>query len=559
MQFKSYLNRDIGLIFAVSFLLSLIPTAFADAQIDDDVLRNYLTRNPLGYLSYTDSRTNCLFEDGDKLLTVSGSVPQEDIPYIEYYLRDFQNSENHIPLVVQNIHYGMCSGGPTEDFATPGVCPPNWRQKCIPYTGPYLDDFPCSDDKTMILKQTDSSHACVKPSTSQKLVERGWAVDFGIIHGDAVHTIHEIPIIDGSNQFAMDFYSDISQESKDNIFFSPWSIYNAFAILYEGAAGNTADEIGNTFDFPADYTKRTDQFKHIIDDLNPDDSKYQLSVANALWLDNSFVPYPEYARTVNDYYNAEARTVDFQTDGPSIVNDWVKEKTNEKITEILSSDPDPYLKLVITNAIYFKGMWISPFKDHLTQDDDFWITPTESIKTPMMHNPMYFAFVAHLDDLSIIKMPYKGDRISMLILLPDDKDGLDSLEKSLTVESLFKWKNLFYPAFLDVKIPKFEVDAEYDLKETLQKLGINEAFEFTEADLSGIASNDGLHVSQAIHKTFVVVNEKGTEAGATSRNSNRDTSNKDTSVFHADRPFIFIISDDKTDNILFMGRITNPQ
>jgi len=366
-------------------------------------------------------------------------------------------------------------------------------------------------------------------------------------------------VIDANNQFAINFYSQVSKENDENIFFSPWSISTAFAIAYEGAKEKTAQEIQQTFGYPSDYDTRTSEFKTVIDDLNPDGVTYQLSVANALWLAERFEPLQEYVETATTYYDSEVSTVDFiSDDGVDKINAWVEEKTNEKIKDILAPDStDELTRLVITNAIYFKGNWVTQFNENATRDDPFWITPNDKVAVPMMRlEPKIFNYTQS-ETMQILKMPYEGDRLSMLVLLPNEKDGLPELEESLSFENLKQWNEQLIPNEIRVFMPKFKLETEYDLRDPLHDMGIKAAFDPFDADFRGIAGD--LYIAFAIHKAFVDVNEEGTEAAAATAIGVGTTSVKPpVPVFKADHPYVFLIQDDSSGNVLFIGRVVDP-
>jgi len=429
------------------------------------------------------------------------------------------------------------------------------------------EDIICRDNRVLVLR-TNGNTVCVKETTSEKL---GWKI---IKQGSSVIEIKSklnqdlTPIdlldsdniIDANNQFAIDFYSKISSESDENIFFSPWSISTAFAIAFEGAKGNTADEIRQVFGFPSDYEKRTSQFKSAINNLNSDDSKYQLSVANALWLAEKFEPFAEYVETATNFYDSEVSTVDFiSNDGVDQINAWVEDKTQEKIKDILkpgSTDEDT--RLAITNAIYFKGSWVTQFNENNTRSDTFWNGETTS-EIPLMHlEPTTLFNYTQTDQLQILKMPYDGDKLSMLVLLPNENDGLDTLEESLSIENLNLWREQLTTQQVEVFMPKFNLETTYDLKTSLSKMGMPTPFSEGIANFGGIAPVS-LYISQAVHKAFVDVNEEGTEAAAATVIVITEESYKPPPpVFRADHPFVFLIQDDSTGNILFIGRMINP-
>jgi len=422
----------------------------------------------------------------------------------------------------------------------------------------------CKDNYELIFKSTDNSPACVKETTAVKLFERGWAIKSENIPKtqEPKHPseTESFDVIGANNQFAINFYSQISKENEENIFFSPWSISTAFAIAYEGAKEMTAKEIQQVFGFPVDYNTRTAEFQAAISNLNPEDVPYQLSVANALWLAERFEPLPEYVQTATTYYDSEVSTVDFiSTEGVDKINAWVEEKTNEKIKDILApGSTNELTRLAITNAIYFKGNWVTQFNENDTRDDPFWITPNEEVAVPMMRlEPKIFNYT-QTETMQIIKMPYEGDKLSMLVVLPNERDGLPELEESLSVENLQQWNEQLSPNEVRVFMPKFKMETEYFLIGPLSAMGMPTPFIEEDANFQGIAPIP-LFISQAVHKAFVDVNEEGTEAAAATAIVVGTTSVKPPiPVFKADHPFVFLIQDDSTGNILFIGRVIDP-
>ena len=422
----------------------------------------------------------------------------------------------------------------------------------------------CKENYEMIFKY-DNSPACVKPETVQKLTDRGWKIksEQNIPKPQEPQlpsTTESFDVIGANNQFAINFYSHVSQQNDENIFFSPWSISTAFAIAYEGSRDKTAQEIQQVFGFPTDYEDRTLEFQTAIRYLNPDDVPYQLSVANALWLAEMFDPFQEYVETATTYYGSEVSTVDFvSNDGVGKINAWVEEKTNDKIKNILApGSTNEDTRLAITNAIYFKGNWVTQFNETDTRDESFWITPTEEVQVPLMRLKSITFNHTQTENLQILKMPYEGDRLSMLVLLPNERDGLPELEGSLSVENLNQWNEELRENKVHVLMPKFKLETKYNLIAPLSDMGMPVPFTKGSANFEGIAPIS-LFISQAVHKAFVDVNEEGTEAAAaTVIVISTESEGPRIPVFMADHPFVFLIQDDSTGNILFIGRVIDP-
>jgi serine protease inhibitor len=367
---------------------------------------------------------------------------------------------------------------------------------------------------------------------------------------DSIKITNPKNVVDANNQFALNFYSKVSQ-GDDNVFFSPWSISTAFAIAYEGARGNTAHEIQDAFGFIEDDEERRTSFASVHDDLNQKDSQYKLHVANALWVAEGFEIFPEYVDVAKTYYDSEIDTVNFEADGAEIINKWVSDKTEQKIEELFDPDSLGGVRLAITNAIYFNGTWVLPFDEKRTTEQDFFVNSQKTIKAPMMSRDSYYNYTS-TDELQILELPYLGDKLSMLIILPNEIDGIKSLEGSFDAQKIAQWNEELSRMRLFVSIPKFIMETDYDLIPELKELGISAAF--GPADFSGI-SNADLYISQAVHKAFVNVNEKGTEAAAATGITMRESR---PPSFTADHPFVFIIQDTETGNILFIGKVMDP-
>lgn len=378
---------------------------------------------------------------------------------------------------------------------------------------------------------------------------------------DKINIIEAKTITEANNQFALNFYSQAAQDSNANLFFSPISIATAFVIAYEGARGDTAEEIQNAFGFSKDDNKRRTEFESLYKNLNEENEWYKLNMANALWIAQGFEPISDYVDIAKTYYDSQVQNVDFITnDGVNTINEWVKEKTEDKIQEILAQDStDELTRMVITNAMYFKGKWTSQFDSRITSDESFWVDASTSVKVPMMKDVGIFNYIK-TNELKALEMHYMGDKISMLVLLPHDRNGLDSLEKSLDLQKLYDLKSKMTPEPLTVHMPKFEFDTEYDLVEKLQSLGIHQAFDKDNANFDGITEDERLFIAKAIHKAFVDVNEEGTEAAAITALVVTLVSGppEPKHEFIADHPFIFIIQEKHTGEILFMGRVMDP-
>jgi serpin B len=367
-------------------------------------------------------------------------------------------------------------------------------------------------------------------------------------------------VVNANNKFAFDLYSELDKSENGNIFYSPYSISAALAMTYEGAKGQTADEMKSVFHFPESSTLRPN-FAAIYNEINKKDKPYKLSTGNALWAQQDYKFLDEYLSTVEKYYGGKAANVDFVREtekSRQTINTFIEEQTNNKIKDLIPEGIlDASTVLVLTNAIYFKGKWTWEFDKSDTSEQDFKTTPTNTIKTPMMYmkNDKAKFNYADVGDLQILELPYKGEEISMLILLPTE--NLNAIEPSLTAEKLEEWKSQMKEDKLDaIYLPKFEFDTKYFMKETLSKMGMPTAF--GNADFSGMDGTKSLFIDAVIHQAFIKVDEEGTEAAAATAVVMTKEAVMQRKIFRADHPFIFIIQEKETGNILFMGRVTDP-
>lgn len=365
-------------------------------------------------------------------------------------------------------------------------------------------------------------------------------------------------VVNANNKFAFDLYSELDKSEEGNILYSPYSIFAAFAITYEGARGKTAEEIKSVFHFPEMEILRPN-FAAIYNDIKGY-KDYELIFGNALWVQQDYPLLKDYTNRVEEYYGGKAANLNFvgETEkSRQTINSFIEEQTKGKIKELL---PQGILSentvLVITNAIYFKGTWVWQFDPKDTREMNFKINRTHTVKVPMMHmesRKSKFNYV-DLEELQILELPYKGDKISMLILLPEQGYTLEDIE--LSAEKLSEYKSRMKETEVEIYLPKFELSTKYFMKETLMAMGIITAFKPHYADFSGMDGTKNLFIANLIHQTYVKVDETGTEAAATAAVPVMRESIGN--VFIADHPFIFIIQQKDTGNILFMGRVVDP-
>jgi serpin B len=370
-------------------------------------------------------------------------------------------------------------------------------------------------------------------------------------------------VVKGNTQFALELYGKLRQQDG-NLFLSPYSISTALAMTYGGARGQTAEQMARTLHFDLPGEKLHPAMGALIQEINGTGEKkrgYQLTTANALWGQKGYPFNADFLKLNKDSYGAGLNDVDFigATEQARLtINAWVEKQTQEKIKDLLKQGMLTVdTRMVLTNAIYFKGDWVSQFKKDATRDESFFVTADKQVKAPLMHQKGHFNYLEGAA-FQALELPYLGKELSMVVLLPKKKDGLAALEKGLSVAGLGSTLRGLRPTEVVVTLPKFKVTAAFSLKKTLSEMGMAGAFT-AGADFSGIASKGSLRLADVIHKAFVDVNEEGTEAAAATAVKVEDKSKPVIPDFRADHPFLFLIRDTRSDSILFLGRLVEPQ
>ena len=385
---------------------------------------------------------------------------------------------------------------------------------------------------------------------------------------DTSKNIDSSVIVTGNNQFAVDLYQKL-RDTEGNLFFSPYSISTALAMTYAGARGRTESQMADVLHFPVSEAGREQfaaAFGKIIKDLNEKgkEGNYQLSVANALWGQKGYEFVDEFVELVNSNYDGRLSEVDFAgaTEAArKIINGWVEEKTNDKIKELIKPGLlDAMTRLVLTNAIYFKGNWASQFEKDRTAPAPFYLSNGDKIEAAMMNQTGKF-FYMQADNFKALELPYVEDELSMVVFLPNKANGLGEFEEKLTNDNLSKWIADLEKSRVEVKvsIPKFKMTNRFSLASVLRSMGMTDAFS-SSADFSGMSGRRDLYISAVIHQAYVDVNEEGTEAAAATAVTMKllSTMPAPTPVFRADHPFVFVIRDNNTGSVLFVGRVVSP-
>lgn len=372
-------------------------------------------------------------------------------------------------------------------------------------------------------------------------------------------------VVEGNNKFAFDLYAQL-KEADGNLFFSPYSISTALAMTYAGARGNTEAQMADVLHFVLTQESLHPAFSTSMQDFKADSEKsgFEFSIANALWGQEGYKFHQAFIDITKSYYEAGFKEVDFVKNTESTrqtINKWVEEKTKDKIKELIKPDILTELtRLVLTNAIYFKGRWMSQFEKNNTTPKQFELMTGEKVEVPMMSQTKEFGYFEN-EIAQVLEMPYEGNRLSMVIFLPREKKGIRELEDLFKVENIKDWLLELRKQEVITSLPRFKMTSEFFLNEALQFLGMTDAFDRKLANFSGMTPDPvGLYISKVIHKAFVDVNEEGTEAAAaTAVVMTLRGLPEPKPVFRADRPFIFIIRDMRSGSILFVGRVMDPR
>jgi len=368
-------------------------------------------------------------------------------------------------------------------------------------------------------------------------------------------------LVQGNTEFALDLYARLRTE-EGNLFLSPYSISTALAMTYAGARGETAGQMADVLHFAPEQARLHPAFAALQSSVKAAGygSGCRLHTANALWGQQGYGFLEEFLALERRHYGAGLRELDFAhatEQARQTINAWIADQTQQMIKELLEAkDLDPGVALVLTNAIYFKGLWASQFDPQSTREGPFRINEEEKVVVPMMQQLRRFPYAA-TEQVDLLELPYVGDRLSMVILLPKAADGLERLEESLNRENLDRWLGQLGQEALHVSLPRFKLDTRFDLAKTLSAMGMIDAFSSAKADFSGMTGRRDLFISLVIHQAQMEVNEEGTEAAAGTAVVMRKGPRP--AVFAADHPFLLLIRDQQSGSILFIGRVVNPK
>ncbi len=366
-----------------------------------------------------------------------------------------------------------------------------------------------------------------------------------------------------NNRFAFDLYAKLRAADGD-VVFSPYSISTALAMTYAGARGETAEQMESVMHYSLGQEKLHHALGTMVDDLNDRGGrgKYELVVANRLWGERTRTFLPEFLELNKKFYGAGFELVDFKTDPEGArkkINDWCEQKTRDKIkAPVPKGVIKPITRLALANAIYFKGMWASQFDQADTKDREFHLDAANKASVPMMWQKEEFGYWSG-DGYSALELAYVGEDLSMVLLLPDEIDGLAQLEETVTAAKFNLLTQMLSKTKVDVLLPRFKIEFGQELSAALKQMGMTDAFD-NSADFSGMDGTTALLIGAVIHQAMIDVNEEGTEAAAvTVVVMDLKTSMPRQIQFHADHPFMFFIRDQATGSVLFMGRVMDPR
>jgi serpin B len=367
--------------------------------------------------------------------------------------------------------------------------------------------------------------------------------------------------VQGNTQFALDLYQKL-RTTKGNLFFSPYSISTALAMTFAGARGDTQAQMAQALHFPLDQEQLHPAFAQLGEKLAEVGKKghSQLSIANSLWPRTGYKLLKEFLTLAKKSYGVRITPVDYSDEETArqTINTWVEDRTTGKIKDMIPAGVLGSLtRLVLVNAIYFKGEWASQFKPHNTNEAPFFVAPDSQVQVPMMMQKHEFNYRED-EGLQILELPYTGNDLSMILLLPGEPDGLANLEEKLAAKNLNLWIENLEKTEVQVFLPRFAPTFPFRLDDTLKSMGMVDAFS-DQADFSGMDGARTLFIGAILHKAFVDVNEQGTEAAAaTAVMMQTKALFFPAAIFRADHPFVFVIRENRTGSILFLGRVTNP-
>ena len=374
-------------------------------------------------------------------------------------------------------------------------------------------------------------------------------------------TLKQKEVVDSANKFAFDIFKPVIGETKgsENLMISPFSITSALSMVLNGAAGETFDAVRHTLRYDGRTIEEVNEtYLRLMKEMIPVDPRVVMEIANSVWVEKRLTVKQPYIDALKTWYLAEARNIDVTDPGAvDMVNNWIEEKTHDKIQDMLDY-LSPDLAMLLINAIYFNGKWRYQFDAEDTQNRPFYITPGESVQVPMMYQEENFA-VTLTGNATLVELPYGQGNYSMVVMLPDEGVSLTEAAATLNSEDWAEWMHQLSYGTTEVhlSLPKFEYEYKLELKDDLVALGMGIAFSGA-ADFSNISDQD-IFISRVLHQTFIKTDEEGTEAAAATVVEFEFTSMPSVTVVNVNRPFLYFIRETTTGTIVFMGQVVDPR
>jgi serine protease inhibitor len=368
-------------------------------------------------------------------------------------------------------------------------------------------------------------------------------------------------IVSYNNQLGLELLSKVESNGDGNSFLSPTSLFMALSMVYNGTDGITKEEIARVLHAEGiDVIELNKANASLMSKLHSNSKQIQLKVDNSIWLNEDYHFQTNFAEDNRDYFNAKIQEVDISdSQSTKMINDWVEKSTNNKITDMVESPLDPNLVALLLNAIYFKGKWTHEFDKKQTENRTFYMKDGSTKEVPLMMLNEKLAYWEN-ENFQAVSLPYGEEEMSMKVFLPKENLSLDKFQTMLTLDNWEKWNSEFQEKEGKVMLPRFKLEYEFLLNDTLKELGMTTAFD-TGANFSRmIEENEALSISRVKQKTFIEVNEEGTEAAAATSVEIVKKSASLDKPFHMEinRPFFIVITDNETGTILFLGSISNP-
>jgi serpin B len=379
-------------------------------------------------------------------------------------------------------------------------------------------------------------------------------------------TLAEMQLVESDNSFGLKLFREVNtQEGVKNIFISPLSVSMALGMTYNGAAGTTEQAMRSTLEYGGMTLEDINEsYQGLTDLLLGLDPEVTLEIANSIWYRKGLPVERDFVKRTSEYFGALVTGLDFSAAGAaSKINDWVSESTNGKIEEIVDDPIDPSLVMFLINAIYFKGTWTYQFEKNQTKNGDFTLSggSRKTVKMMTLEGDLDYSGT---ESFQAVDLPYGGEAFSMTVILPGEDQDLDLLVSEISQETWDGWVSGFEETQVHLEMPKFTLEYELLLNDVLTALGMGEAFDEGNADFSGICRcrellGENMYISKVKHKTFVQVDEEGTEAAAVTSVEMAVTGDSGPIQMRVDKPFLFAIREHMSGTILFMGKIVDPE